>query len=94
MVAAAIFLWFSWFVITALVIWFLLGNVASWKSSFFTVSPIWRDDGIFEGRYVRRVTMSDAAWVRKLSIVMIGNWIVWGIDTSMLLIISVLVDGR
>ena len=74
-------------------IWFVLSKVASWSSPFVVEFPICRIEGISDGGKMRRVIMSDAACVRKLSIVMVGIGIVCGMKISVSVTISVLVEG-
>ena len=93
MSAVTIICCFSWLLITSFVIWFVLSNVASCSSPFLVDSPICSIEEILDGGQVRRVIMSDTAWVQKLSVVMAGIGIVCGMKTSVSVTKSILVDG-
>ena len=77
MAAATIFCCCSWLLITSFVIWFVLSNVASHSSPFFVESPICSVEGILDGGQVRIMIISDAACVKKLSVVIVGIGIVY-----------------
>ena len=91
MVAANIFCCFSWLLMISFVIWFVWSNITSCNMPFLVESPICRVEGTLDGGQMRRVAMSDAACVRKLSVVMVEIGIVCEMKTSISVTISVVV---
>ena len=76
---------------TSFVVWFVWSNVVCCNSPFLVESPICMVEGILDGGQVRIVIMSDAASVRKLSVVIVGIGIVCGMKTIVSVTISVFV---
>ena len=74
-------------------IWFLLSNVASGSNPFLVESPICVVEGILDDKQMRRLIMTDAAYVKELSGMLVGIRIVCEMKTSVSLMISVLVEG-